>query len=270
MSIQVSRTHLLSTLKKLYPVSLAESWDNVGLLVDTPIPDTTPLKILLTIDLTSSVANEALTGGFNFIVAYHPFIFSGIKKISPRSNPQHDSLVKLITGGVSVYSPHTVIDSIKGGVNDWLVEGLVSSDMNQVKSSKVINEVEEGVGCGRLVTLKESVKVSDLIPRIKSHLQVDNLLVSNGSLPKQVTTIAVCAGSGASVFKGVDADLYYTGELSHHEILFLKEQGKAVICANHSNTERGYLKRVKEDLERQGFSGVVEISQTDKDPLQFV
>lgn len=269
MSLQVTRARLLTTLKNLYPLSLAESWDNVGLLVDTPTPASAPLKILLTIDLTTSVANEALQGGFNFIIAYHPFIFSGIKKIAPCSNPQHDSLVKLIQGGVSVFSPHTAIDSIKGGVNDWLVEGLVSSQ-SEIKKYEVINEVQEGVGCGRLITLHQSVKISDLIPKIKSHLGVENLLISSGGLEKSISTVAICAGSGSSVFKGVHADLYFTGELSHHEVLFMKEKGKVVICANHSNTERGYLKRVKEDLEKEGFKGVVEISSTDSDPLQFV
>ncbi|KAH3680326.1 hypothetical protein WICMUC_000393 [Wickerhamomyces mucosus] len=258
----MSRARLLKHLDKIYPLRFAESWDNVGLLVDSPSISQN-LKILLTIDLTKSVVQEAISQNYNFIIAYHPFIFSGIKKIN-QSNPQHESLIKLIQNNISVYSPHTSIDAIKGGVNDWLVEGVSKNNENV----KILDEVEEGVGCGRLVTLSESIKLNELINKIKIHLNVDNLLLSTNNQNKEIKTIAICAGSGSSVFKGVDADLYFTGELSHHEVLYYKESDKAVICANHSNTERGYLQIVKNDLEKEGFQ--VSVSVEDKDPFQFV
>ena len=83
--------------------------------------------------------------------------------------------------------------------------------------------------------------------------------------------MAVCAGSGGSVLKGVDADLYVTGELSHHEVLHAVESGRSVILCEHSNSERGFLKTLmplmKEWFKEDVF---VDVSVKDKDPLTVV
>ena len=90
-----------------------------------------------------------------------------------------------------------------------------------------------------------------------------------------IKSIAVCAGSGGSVFKGVEADLYLTGEMSHHEVLAFVAQGRSVILTNHTNTERGFLKDVlqgwlKEELDQEEEGWEVVVSSKDKDPLRVV
>ena len=83
--------------------------------------------------------------------------------------------------------------------------------------------------------------------------------------------MAVCAGSGAGVLKGVKADLLLTGELSHHEVLDAVHKGSHVILARHSNSERGYLKHLKAKVETAlGPSVEVFVSSVDKDPLVVV
>lgn len=78
----------------------------------------------------------------------------------------------------------------------------------------------------------------------------------------------MCAGSGDSVLSGVEADLYLTGEMSHHHILEAVSFGRTVIVCNHSNTERGYLKEIKCELDRQLDDDYeVIISKMDHDPL---
>lgn len=70
------------------------------------------------------------------------------------------------------------------------------------------------------------------------------------------------------MLSGVPADLYLTGEMSHHRILEAIACGRTVIVCNHSNTERGYLKEIKIELEQQlGENYEVKISQFDHDPL---
>ena len=83
--------------------------------------------------------------------------------------------------------------------------------------------------------------------------------------------MAVCAGSGGSVLKGVDADLYVTGELSHHEVLHAVESGRSVILCEHSNSERGFLKTLV-PLMKEWFKEdvCVDVSVKDKDPLTVV
>ncbi|QPG73550.1 hypothetical protein FOA43_000862 [Brettanomyces nanus] len=270
-------------IQKLYPISFADnSWDNTGLLVDCSVSTTneTKTKLLLTVDLTQSVADEAVTTGCNLILAYHPFIFRGLKSIRP-SDPQQSSLIKLIRSGISVYCPHTAIDAAKGGVNDWLAEGITDRDAN-LKEKTIIepnSDGIDGVGMGRLVVLKRPISLRSVIKRVKKNLKIEHIQLATKH-PDQldelsIRTVAICAGSGSSLFRNVRADLYYTGELAHHEALFYKECGAHVIACNHSNTERGFLQVLKlqlnEQFKQMGLEQVnITISLTDRDPYQVV
>jgi len=87
----------------------------------------------------------------------------------------------------------------------------------------------------------------------------------------EVRSVAVCAGSGVSVLSGVQADLFITGELSHHDILDIVHSGTSVILCEHSNTERGFLAVLQHQLHSL-FEGSLEIclSSQDKDPVEIV
>lgn len=276
MSSKLSSVKLNSVVKgiqKLYPVLLADSsWDNTGLLVDASYADCElgdeKTNILLTIDLTQSVVEEAIKYKTNLILSYHPFIFRGLKSIT-HSDPQQSSLIKLIQNNISVYSPHTAIDSAIGGVNDWLCDGVSSSEKD---TRKVIepSSVVEGAGQGRVLTLNSAVAIEELIPKIKQSLGLSHIQVAKPKESKLIKTIAICAGSGGSVFRKVQADLYYTGELSHHEALFFKESGSYVVACNHSNTERGFLQLLAKQLQQELGNVDIKISDTDRDPYETV
>lgn len=230
------------------------------------------VNVLLTVDLTQNVAQEALDLKTNIIMAYHPFIFKGLKSITS-ADPQQTSLIKLIQNNISVYSPHTAVDSAKGGVNDFLADGIVGEFEESGREPITKDKDFEGCGMGRLVTLKNPIELSSLIANVKqsmnlSHLQVG--LARNQNLNHKISKIAICAGSGGSVFSGVKADLYYTGELSHHEALYFTESGGSIITTNHSNTERAFLAEIKKQLEQENEDFNVTISTKDKDPLQVV
>ncbi|SGZ51914.1 CIC11C00000003091 [Sungouiella intermedia] len=267
--------HTLTNIKvqKLYPLKLADkSWDNTGLLLDSSAEcnETDACNILLTIDLTQSVADEAIKKRSNLILAYHPFIFRGLKLITSK-DPQQRSLIKLIQNNISVYSPHTAIDSAKGGVNDFLADGITKVYPEAQREVIQPDAEEEGCGMGRLVTLKEPVPLSKLVDNIKQTLGLSSVQVGlgrNEGKEQAVSSIAICAGSGGGVFRGVDADLYYTGELSHHEALFFTESGSSVIACNHSNTERAFLKELREQLLRELPDAEISISESDKDPYE--
>lgn len=91
------------------------------------------------------------------------------------------------------------------------------------------------------------------------------------STDSQVNTVAVCAGSGVSVLRETDADLWLTGEMSHHEVLDAVHKGATVILVEHSNSERGFLEELQPNLNCL-FDGKLNvlISQKDRDPLQVV
>lgn len=113
---------VLQVMEQLAPLSLAESWDNVGLLVEPS--KCRPIKtILLTNDLTGAVMDEAEAVSCDLIVSYHPPLFRPFKRLVQRDWKQQLA-VRAIESGIAVFSPHTSWDSVKGGVNDWLVGGL--------------------------------------------------------------------------------------------------------------------------------------------------
>lgn len=108
-------SELLPVLDALAPLRDAESWDNVGLLVGNPRHPVH--NILLTIDYTPEVAQEALERSCDLVIAYHPPIFEPLKRLSP------DSLVfQAIQSGIALYSPHTAADVAPGGTNDFLAD----------------------------------------------------------------------------------------------------------------------------------------------------
>jgi putative NIF3 family GTP cyclohydrolase 1 type 2 len=120
-----------------------------------------------------------------------------------------------------------------------------------------------GKGLGDLNTL--SVAVPQSVP-VNSKAQIP------------ITSIGICAGSGGSMLNGLDVDMLFTGELSHHEALAAIEQGKVVVTAFHSNTEREYLKqRMINELSRHiddEYCGVgkydLAVSKIDRDPFEVV
>ncbi|KAK6455064.1 GTP cyclohydrolase 1 type 2/Nif3 [Scheffersomyces xylosifermentans] len=267
-------TRAVKAVQRYYPIALADkTWDNTGLLLDSSSEDikSDNVNILLTIDLTQSVTEEAIKKKANFIMAYHPFIFRGLKSIS-QDDPQQRSLIKLIQNNISVYCPHTAVDSAYGGVNDYLADGITFG--YEVSSKEAIEKdpVAKDCGMGRLVTLSNPVPLSKLIGNVKCSLGLKYVQVVRGrgqSLDHPIRKIAICAGSGGGVFKGVQADLYYTGELSHHEALYFKESGSSVISCNHTNTERSFLKVIKKQLEDALGDAHVMISETDRDPFEL-
>lgn len=121
-----------------------------------------------------------------------------------------------------------------------------------------------------LITRPEGKKSAD---RIKLHQQcsICNYHAVIFSEKMEIKTVAVCAGSGASVLHGVKADLYLTGEMSHHEVLDAACKGTHVVLCDHSNTERGFLKVVQRRLVDKLETKVqVIVSEVDRDPLVVV
>jgi len=262
MSIGTPLKNCIQTLHTLAPLELAEDWDNVGLLVQ-PSKNPPITRIVLCIDLNEAVAREALRMKCDLIVAYHPPIFDPLKRLSIVDRKTRH-LIELLNRGVSVYSPHTALDAIQGGVNDWLADGLGAGARAPIHS----HENNALIGSGRLVRLDKAVSLNTLIKRIKSHLGLPTLRVAKTDNKKLVRTIALCAGAGASVLRGCKADVYWTGEMRHHDVLNAVAYGHHVILSEHTHTERGYLPTLQKALKKALGTGVqVKISKKDADPL---
>jgi len=125
--------------------------------------------------LTTSVCQESLAKNTSVIIAYHPTIFKGLQSFT-LSNPLQASLLQCAASGISVYSPHTALDSVWTGVNDWLAEGLMNGrEDGQVRAlvREKLSATGESEGAeGRLVTLREPIGMDILEKRVKSHLKL--------------------------------------------------------------------------------------------------
>ncbi|KIN00821.1 hypothetical protein OIDMADRAFT_162663 [Oidiodendron maius Zn] len=285
---------VIRAVRKLYPESLADkSFDNTGLLLEAPYrPGHLKNSALLTIDLTKAVADEAIARKDSIIITYHPIIFRALKSIT-LGNSQQSTLLRLAQEGISVYSPHTAVDAAPGGLIDWLADILVH-DRSSITPIKEAPPGFNGAGYGRIVRFQAPLllgTISERIQNLLGNLSGLSIAVPQTIQPKhkpliKISSVGICAGSGGSLLNGLDVDLLFTGELSHHEALAAIEQGKCVITTFHSNTEREFLKRKmqpaleaelksmakEEDAKEFGLGGdfQIAVSEVDKDPFEFV
>lgn len=284
-------TTLVNAIEKVYPKAYADSsWDNTGLLINSSLATTKTLaskintKCLLTIDLTSEVCDEAIRKKVDLVISYHPFIFPKWNSIN--STTQHESAIKLIQSGISVYSPHTAVDAVRDGMNDYLVS-LVFKDPQNVKSIIKSNASEDVIeGMGRFSVRNDAQNLMTVIENIKKGLKIKFLQIALPDKSRSfslehinVSSVAVCAGSGGSVFGKLkeNCDLIVTGEMDHHTVLRYKEMGIIVVIVNHSNSERAYLRNVMKPLLEKSFAACDEVescdvlvSEMDHDPLQTI
>jgi putative NIF3 family GTP cyclohydrolase 1 type 2 len=144
----------------------------------------------------------------------------------------------------------------------------------------------EGAGYGRVVRFKKPERLGTLLSRIKDTLclreglsvAVPQSIRVGSKADMMISSVGICAGSGGSTLKGLDVDMLFTGELSHHEALAAIETGKVVVTTFHSNTERLFLsdcltpQLLSEISQRTGNSSLDQVatSEVDRDPFEIV
>ncbi len=131
MSIKCSE--LIEFMEEFAPVNLAEDYDNVGLLIGSRNQDIK--KVLVCLDVTSKVVEEALEKKADLIVSHHPIIFRGIKRIN-EEDPKGSVIYKLIRNGIGVYSAHTNMDFTNGGINDTLAKLIGLNNIRNLRKHK--------------------------------------------------------------------------------------------------------------------------------------
>ena len=167
-------SQFIEVLGLLYPKKYAESWDNVGLLVE-PIIDKQMKKLLLTNDLTEKVCEEAIQEQVELIISYHPPLFKPLKQVRGISGNWKERIVaKCIRNDIAIYSPHTIADAIQNGVNDYLLQPLQPSSLIPIEP----NPEENFIGSGRKAILSIPLTVRDIVARLKIHLKTNHLRVS--------------------------------------------------------------------------------------------
>ncbi|XP_017134247.1 NIF3-like protein 1 [Drosophila elegans] len=257
---------VVKELENFAPISWAEKWDNVGLLIE-PHREKLVKKILLTNDLTEPVMSEALGKDVQLIISYHPPIFKPLTRIT-QAHWKERVVAACLANDIALYSPHTAWDKACGGVNDWLSQAV---DIGSIRPLEPELNAPPGTGSGRYIETK--MELYQLLESLQKHTEnsVHIALAVNHHPKTLIQSVGICAGSGGSLLKGIQADLIITGEMSHHELLDFTHNNTTVLLCNHSNSERGFLKVFSPKLE-ESLNGACEIlvADADKDPLVTV
>lgn len=261
-----------SFLEGMAPLAVQESWDNSGLQIGCSDKDIH--KVMVCLDLTEAVLDEAEAIGADLVISHHPLIFKGLKSISG-STYQERCVRKAILSDIAVYSAHTSLDNILGGVNHKIASLLGLSSLTWLDSGesaegcdekcggaaeKSCGEGTEGKcggadavarasGSGLIGELKEPVAAAEFLHTVKTIFDVKAL--KHSPLPSTtIRSVALCGGAGAfllpqAVAKG--ADCFISGEFHYHDYF---DPGTLLIELGHYESEQFTQDLLKESLER--------------------
>lgn len=249
----VSIGSVAQLIEKIAPKSWAEEWDNVGLLVGSG--SKTIERILITLDGTLEVVEEAKDFGAQLIVAHHPIIFRPLKNLRA-DNPAARVPLRLLQHDIGYYAAHTNLDQSLLSSSRVLGELLGLEKMEPLERvynvNPTPNEEERGYGVCGYLTRPERLGVlwKNFLDRLNSSgVYSNNYELTGvrlaGSLDKEVRKVAIVNGSGArfvpkALFKG--ADLLITGDVDHHAVLDALEGDMAVGDLGHFLSEAPMLR----------------------------
>ena len=251
-------------LEQVAPPALAETWDNVGLLVGDRAREVKRLMACLTI--TPASAREAIDAQVDLIVTHHPLPFQPVRQVTTDTTTGR-LLWELIGAQIAIYSPHTAFDSARAGINADLAEGLKLKNVAPLVPAAA-QDVTEGAGRHGEVTAPTTL--ATLARDVKQFLQLDRMRVV-GADDQVVTRIGIACGSGGSLLDAAIAagcDAFLTGEASFHTCLEAEARGMALVLTGHFASERFAVKRLADWLAAQLPEVEVWASRDERDPLR--
>ena len=218
---------LYEKLDTLIPRALSCEWDNDGDMC-IPSPDNEVNTVLISLDPSEKAIKTAISVGAQLIITHHPLIFRPIKHLS--SDPCSDKLIKLIKSNISLFSFHTRLDALDGGVNDTLAEMLGLKNIEKFGP--------EGEKIGRIGELEAPVTAPQFAAAVRDTLGAAS--VSLCDCGKSVSRVALVGGDGGDFLDAADdagADLYLTGSIGYNKQNEGYERSISILTAGHYHTE---------------------------------
>ncbi len=211
-----------------------EDYDNSGFLLGDPAQPCT--GALIALDLTDAVVDEAIERGVNLIVTHHPFIFSGVKHITPL-NATGRLIFKLIKNGMAVYAAHTNLDNLADGVNGVLAQVLGLTDCHILRPLQ--GQDSPLVGAGLVGQLPYPLPAEAFLQQVKLSLGLPLLRLSDIT-QQVVSSVAICGGAGSFLIDdaiAAGAAAFLTGDLKYHD--FQRAQGRiTLVDIGHFESEQ--------------------------------
>lgn len=256
---------IFNIIESVYPATLAEKWDNVALQVGRLEEKTT--AILLALDLSHEIIEQAVETGSNLIITHHPL---DLKLSFPLDldQPTGRLITALIKHDITHYAAHTNFDSGEPSVSNMILQNLGFSQKG-VPLFPLKHTPDQGLGRG--IVLTESIRYEDLLKRVETNLIPRGLRYIAPT--EQIKKIAVLGGSGGSLIAEVAQqgyDCYITGDVKYHDARLAEALGLFTIDAGHFNTEVGSLQLLAQLLQNNALDIDITITKRERDPFAYM
>ena len=271
MSVKLEQ--VLDFAESLWPIAGAEEWDRPGLIVGSSQQSVS--RILLTVDLTQEVLEEAIDGEFDLILAHHPYLLRGISSLSEQTS-KGSVISEAIRRGIAVFAAHTNADIVPGGVSDVLAQRIGLLDVRPL----VPAQGNSSIGHGRVGRLSTNMTLLELARRFAAVLPATASGVRvAGPHDLEIRTVSLCAGAGDSFIPAAQAsgaDVYVTSDLRHHpaqdamELRRIDAAAPCLIDISHWAAEWLWLENAEKQLASAFDEVQIVVSQVRTDPWDFV
>ena len=254
---------ILTDLEQHIPLSLAETWDNVGLLLGDARIEARGIMTCLT--LTAEVADEAIRAGANLVITHHPILFKAVKRLTTDTS-EGRLLLALIRAGVSVYSPHTAFDSAREGINQQIAAALGLQEIQPIRP-----QPNSSAGAGRWGTLAHPVTLADLLQQLRAICPAEHFTYV-GDLDHACDQVAIACGAAGEFLPEAAAlgcQVFITGETRFHTCLEARALGTALVMVGHYASERPAVEQLARQLHARWPALPVWASRVETDPVRF-
>ena len=222
---------ITSLIEEFAPLKLQESYDNAGLIVGRE--DDEIHRVLLVVDVTEEVIEEAIENQCDMIVAHHPIIFHPLKRFNSSTYVER-CVEQAIRHGIVIYAAHTNLDSAQDGMS-WRVAQMLG-----LERVSVLDETNmEGAGFGVVGELSEPIRSEDFMRRVMREFSVGAIRHSD-IVKSEIRRVAICTGAGGSLIdkaRSAGADVYLTSDLKYND--FMRHEN-SIILADIGHFESEY------------------------------
>ncbi len=248
------------------PLHYQESYDNCGMQVGDPEME---IKgVLITIDVTEDVLDEAIRKGCNLIIAHHPLIFRGQKKICGRNYVER-CIIKAIKNDIAIYASHTCLDKAVHGVSTKMAEKLKVEIEGPLEAENIHGEE---IGLGVIGKLPEAQDAIEFLHCVKNTFHVGCLRHTDIKAGQKVQKIALCGGSAAEfIGKAISlkADVFITSDVKYHQF-FDAENQIIVADIGHFESEQFTKEIFFEIISKNNPKFAVHISESKTNPINYL
>lgn len=257
---------VLAYIEDIAPSTMAEDWDNVGLLCGRR--DKQVKKILVALDPFRSVIEEAVREGADLLVTHHPLIFGEPLKEVNDTTETGRCLLLLMENGISAINAHTNLDLSPDGINAALADALGLENAELIRAVGIDNK-NRLFGLLRWGTVPEQ-SLEDFLTHVKTALHCDGLRYTAGS--GKVRKVAVGGGSCADEMDEVlmaGCDTFITADVKYNRFRTAYEKGLNLIDAGHFHTENPAMPLLAEKLAKQFPDVTVKFCENHTDCMKF-